>query len=140
MEKGHKLEMLSGVPLFAACDKKDLGRIAQLVDEVDLPAGRVLTLEGRIGDEFFVIVDGSVRIERGGRRIDTLGPGDFLGEIALVDHRPRTATATCETDCRVLVLAHREFHTLMEETPAIASAVMRSLAERLRRLDPEVVQ
>src|SRR6266516_4846280 len=124
MEKDQKLQLLRAVPLFSNCSKASLGQIARLVDEVSLPAGRVLMQQGRVGNEFFVIVEGKVRIERDGRRIDTEGPGDFLGEIALVDHRPRTATAICETPCRLLVLAHREFHTLMAESPAISNAVL----------------
>jgi CRP/FNR family cyclic AMP-dependent transcriptional regulator len=137
MEKDQKLELLRAVPLFSNCSKASLGQIARLVDEVSLPAGRVLMREGRLGDEFFVIVEGKVRIERGGRRVDIEGPGDFLGEIALVDHRPRTATAICETPCRLLVLGHREFHTLMAQSPAISNAVLKALAERLRNLEPQ---
>ena len=137
MEKDRRLELLRSVPLFSACSKTNLARIARLVDEIDLPAGHVLTQQGRTGNEFFIIVDGTVRVDRDGRRIDTVGPGDFLGEIALIDHRPRTATATCETPCRVLVLAHREFHTLLADTPSIASAVLKALAERLRALEPQ---
>jgi CRP/FNR family cyclic AMP-dependent transcriptional regulator len=137
MEKDQKLQLLRAVPLFANCSKASLGQIARLVDEVNLPAGRVLMREGRVGDEFFVIVEGKVRIERGGRRVEIEGPGDFLGEIALVDHRPRTATAICQTPCRLLVLGHREFHTLMADSPAISSAVLKALAERLRNLEPQ---
>lgn len=137
MERDQKLQLLKGVPLFANCSKTSLGQIARLVDEVQLPAGRVLMQQGRVGNEFFVIVEGKVRIERDGRRIDTEGPGDFLGEIALVDHRPRTATAICETPCRFLVLAHREFHTLLADSPPIANAVLKALAERLRNLEPQ---
>jgi CRP/FNR family cyclic AMP-dependent transcriptional regulator len=137
MEKDQKLQLLRAVPLFANCSKSSLGQIARLVDEVSLPAGRVLMREGRLGDEFFVIVEGKVRIERGGRRVEVEGPGDFLGEIALVDHRPRTATAICDTPCRLLVLGHREFHTLMAQSPAISSAVLKALAERLRNLEPQ---
>lgn len=137
MEKDRKLQLLRGVPLFSDCSKVDLTRIEQLADEMELPAGHVLMEQDRVGNEFFVIVEGTVRVERDGKVIDTLGPGDFLGEIALVDHRPRTATATCETPCRVVVIGHREFHTLLMDEPAIAEAVMRSLAERLRKLDPQ---
>ena len=137
MEKDRKLELLRGVPLFAACSRTNLARIARLVDEVDLPAGHVLTEQGRVGNEFFVIVEGRVRVDRDGRQIDTAGPGDFLGEIALIDHRPRTATATCETPCRVLVLGHREFHTLLADTPSIATEVLKALAQRLRNLEPQ---
>ncbi len=137
MASDHKLELLRGVPLFTECSKTNLTRIAKLVDDMDFPAGKVLTREGRTGDEFFIIVEGTVRVERAGRRIDTLGAGDFLGEISLIDHRPRTATATCETPCRLLVLGHREFHTLLADSPGISSAVLRSLAERLRALEPQ---
>jgi CRP-like cAMP-binding protein len=137
MEKDRKLQLLRGVPLFSDCSKVDLTRIEQLADEMELPAGHVLMEQGRVGNEFFVIVEGTVRVERDGKVIDNLGPGDFLGEIALVDHRPRTATATCETPCRVVVIGHREFHTLLMDEPGIAEAVMRSLAERLRKLDPQ---
>jgi CRP/FNR family transcriptional regulator, cyclic AMP receptor protein len=137
MEKDQKLRLLRGVPLFANCSKASLGQIARLADEVELPAGRVLTQQGRIGNEFFVIVEGKVRVERDGRRIQTEGPGDFLGEIALIDHRPRTATATCETPCRLLVLAHREFHALLAVSPAISNAVLKALAQRLRGLEPK---
>ncbi len=137
MEKDRKLELLRSVPLFSACSRASLARIARLVDEIDLPAGHLLTQQGRIGNEFFIVVDGTVQVDQDGRRVNTLGPGDFLGEISLIDHRPRTATATCETPCRVLVLAHREFHTLLADSPAIASAVLKSLAERLRTLEPQ---
>jgi CRP/FNR family cyclic AMP-dependent transcriptional regulator len=137
MEKDQKLQLLRAVPLFSACSKASLAQIARLVDEVALPAGRVLTQQGRYGNEFFVIVEGKVRIERDGRRIDVEGPGDFLGEIALLDHRPRTATAICETPCRLLVLAHREFHALLGTSPAISNAVLKALAVRLRNLEPQ---
>lgn len=136
MEKDQKLRLLGGVPLFSRCTKVSLGRIARLADEVDLPAGRVIMRQGQTGNEFFVIVDGKVAVEQDGRRINNLGPGDFLGEIALVDHRPRTATATCETPCRLLVIAHREFHTLLADWPAIQQQILRSLAERLRAFEP----
>jgi CRP-like cAMP-binding protein len=136
MERDQKAGLLRRVPLFGDCGKRDLGRIGRLVDEVTMPAGRVLMEQGRSGDEFFVIVEGRVRVERDGRPLATLGPGDFLGEISLIDHRPRNATATCETECRLLVLGHREFHTLLADEPRIAVAVMRSLAQRLRSLEP----
>ena len=137
MERDQKLQLLRAVPLFSNCSKASLAQIARLTDEVSLPAGRVLMQQGRLGNEFFVIIAGKVRIERDGRLIDTEGPGDFLGEIALIDHRPRTATAICQTPCRLLVLAHREFHTLLAGSPAISNAVLKALAERLRNLEPQ---
>jgi CRP/FNR family transcriptional regulator, cyclic AMP receptor protein len=137
MAKDQKMELLRGVPLFSRCSQADLAKIKRLVDEVELPAGSVLMTEGRLGNEFFIIVEGTVVVERGGRKVDTMGPGGFLGEIALIDHRPRTATATCETPCRLLVLAHREFHSLLAQSPPIALAVLQALGERLRALEPQ---
>jgi CRP-like cAMP-binding protein len=133
----QKLELLRRVPLFAALGGRELEEVGRLADEVELPAGRVLTHEGRSADEFFVIVDGSVRIERGGVTVSQLGDGDFLGEIALIDGGPRTATATAERDGRFLVVGHREFHSLLEQFPTIQLAVLEAVARRVRALDPD---
>jgi CRP/FNR family cyclic AMP-dependent transcriptional regulator len=130
-----KGRLLSAVPLFARLGRTGLAEIAALVDEVDVAAGTVLTREGRSGGEFFVIVDGAIAVERGGTVVRTLGPGEFLGEIALVDGGPRTATATATVPTRLLVLAHREFHSLMDRFPEVRMAVLQALAERVRALD-----
>ncbi len=132
-----KLRLLRTVPLFAALGGREIEEVGRLVDEVDVPAGRELTRQGQTGGEFFVIVSGRVRIERDGAAIGTLDEGDFLGEIALVDGGRRTATATTETPARLLVLAHREFHSLLEQFPPIQLAVLRALAERVRRSEPD---
>jgi CRP-like cAMP-binding protein len=76
-----------------------------------------------------------VRVERDGRLLATRGPGEFFGEIALVSEGPRTATATCETDCRMFILSHREFHSLMDEFPELKTRVLETLAHRIRTLD-----
>jgi CRP-like cAMP-binding protein len=133
----RKLELLRQVPLFSDLNSRDLAELGALVDEVDVPAGKVLCHEGERGEEFFVIVDGSVRVERGGRELATLGPGQFLGEVALIDEGPRTATATTTTNGRLLVIGHREFHSLMDRYPSIETCVLRSLAKRVRQLDPD---
>jgi CRP-like cAMP-binding protein len=132
-----KGEMLRQVPLLAGLGRKELEAVAQLCDEVDLPEGRELMREGDIGDEFFLLVEGSVRVDRGGRTVATLGPGQFLGEISLVDHGPRTATATCETPCRVLVLGHREFHSLMDASPEVRDCVLNAVARRIREVEAD---
>ena len=132
-----KVAMLRAVPLFVGLDDDELAAIGRLCDEVDVPAGRQLIREGAFGDEFFLILDGEVRIDRAGTRLRSMGPGDFLGEIALIDHGRRTATATCETDCRLLVLAHREFHELLDAQPDIRVHVLEALARRVRQLAPE---
>jgi len=133
----EKQRMLSRVPLFARCGGRSLEEIGKLADEIDVKDGTELMHEGRPGGEFFVIVDGRVRIERGGKVIATLGQGDFLGEIALIDGGPRTATAVADGPARLLVVAHREFHTLMADYPDIRLEILQALAERVRKLEPE---
>jgi CRP-like cAMP-binding protein len=135
----EKLELLKRTPLLAGLGRKDLEEVGRLADEVDLKADHVLMREGDLGREFFVIVEGLVRIDKGGRVIRTMGPGEFVGDIALVTERPRTATATTETPCRLLVLGHREFHQLMDQYPSIRLSVLESMAMRLRDLEPDVV-
>ena len=135
----EKLELLKRTPLLAGLGRKDLEEVGRLADEVDLKADHVLMREGDVGREFFVIVEGQVRIDKGGRSIRTMGPGEFVGDIALVTERPRTAPATTETPCRLLVLGHREFHQLMDQYPSIRLSVLESMAMRLRDLEPDVV-
>jgi CRP/FNR family cyclic AMP-dependent transcriptional regulator len=135
----QKLELLRKVPLFSELNSRDLAELGALVDEVDVPAGKVLCQQGRPGEEFFVIVDGNVQVERDGRELAVLGPGQFLGEVALIDEGPRTATATTTTNGRLLVIGHREFHGLMDQYPSIETCVLRSLARRVRQLDPDSV-
>ena len=133
----EKIELLERVPLFAGVPNAGLEEIARIVEEVDVPAGTALTHEGRHEGYFFVIVTGTVRIERGGRTINTIGPGDFLGEIALLDGGPRTATATTESPCRLLSMTHKRFHQLLDSSPPVRTAILEAVGERLRALDAE---
>jgi CRP/FNR family transcriptional regulator, cyclic AMP receptor protein len=135
--RDEKLDLLHRIPLFSAFGRRELERLGQLADEVDVPAERCLMAQGDRGTEMFVIVNGEVRVERDGERLNTLGPGDFFGEIALLDGGPRTATVTATQPSRLLVLTHREFHAMMEEFPEIAAEVLNSLAHRIRRLEPD---
>jgi CRP/FNR family cyclic AMP-dependent transcriptional regulator len=135
----RKLELLLGVPLFAGLGRLEIEEVGRLADEIEVPEGRELVHQGRTADEFFVITEGRVRIERDGTTIATLADGDFLGEIALVDGGVRTATAVTETAARLLVLGHREFHSLLDQFPSIQGAVLHALAERVRRVEPEAV-
>ena len=130
-----KLDLLRRVPLFSGLDRSGLEQVAKLADEVEVAAGAVLTREGETGHEFFVVVDGRVRVEQGGQLVNTLGAGDFLGEISLVDGGPRSATATSEGGARLLVVGHREFHSLLAEFPKIQLQILQALAERVRRVE-----
>jgi CRP/FNR family transcriptional regulator len=133
----QKLELLKRTPLLAGLSKRDLEEVGRLADEVDVRAGRVLLKEGDPGREFFVIIDGQIEITKEGRHLRTMGAGEFLGDIALVVERPRTATGTAITDSRLLVVGHREFHSLMEQFPSIRVSVLESIALRLRDLTPD---
>ncbi|HYN70617.1 MAG TPA: cyclic nucleotide-binding domain-containing protein [Candidatus Eisenbacteria bacterium] len=126
----RKLQVLREVPLFSDLDDRSLEAISVLAREVELPADQILMLEGEPGDAFYVIVDGTVRIERGGRTIRSMMAGGFLGEIALLDHRARTATAICVTDCRLLALQHHEFDRLVDTFPAVHRRVRAAIARR----------
>ena len=132
-----KLDLLRRVPLFSGLSRRDLEEVQRLADEIDVPAGQELTREGRSGEEFFLIVSGRVAVVRDGVRVRTMSDGEFLGEIALFDGRPRSATVTTETPTRLLVLAHREFNSLMQRFPSIQSAVLSALASRVRETSPE---
>jgi CRP/FNR family transcriptional regulator, cyclic AMP receptor protein len=131
LRKDAKLELLRGVPLFSRCSKQELSAIAQIADEIDLPEGKQLTKEGGRGREFFVLVDGSADVRRKRRKIGTLGPGDFLGEIALVTKTPRTATVTTTSPVRALVVSEQNFRRLLENSPDVQIKVLEALAERV---------
>lgn len=135
----QKLELLERVPLFAGVARAQLEEIGRIADEIDVPAGTALTHEGRHEGYFFVIVSGRVRIERGGRTINTIGAGDFLGEIALLDGGPRTATATTESPSRLLSMTHERFHELLETSPSVRTAILEAVGQRLRAIDAESV-
>jgi CRP-like cAMP-binding protein len=133
MHLGHntKIDLIKRVPLFAAASKSELEEIASIADEIDLPEGKQVITEGETGREFLVIVEGSADVERGGRKIATLGPGDFAGEIALIAKMPRTATITTTSPVRALVITDRAFRQLLEHAPQIQIGVLSALAERL---------
>jgi CRP/FNR family transcriptional regulator, cyclic AMP receptor protein len=132
----QKLELLRRVPLFAGLANRELEEISRLIDTVDLPADRELTHEGGFGNEFFIIAEGSVDIDKEGHHLATLGAGDFFGEIALVDGGARTATARTAEPSRLLMLGHREFHSVLDRFPKIQLAVLKALAQRVRRVEP----
>ncbi len=126
-----KLDLIKRIPLFEHCSKKDLQHIAGIADELDLRAGKVLIREGERGREFFVLVSGEAEVRRKGRKIATVGPGDFVGEMALLSKAPRNATVTALTPVDVLVITDRAFLDLMDKTPDLWHKVARALAERL---------
>lgn len=129
--KDEKLEVLAAVPLFAELGKKELQRVGELTDIMALPSGRVLMRQGEIGREMMVLIDGTVSVSRDGAVIAERGPGEVLGEMALLSDAPRSATVTLTSEARLLVVARREFNTLMDEMPSVRAQIMESLARRL---------
>ena len=126
-----KADLLRRVPLFSQLSAKQLASIASIADEVDLKEGKRLTREGERGREFFVLLDGGADVERKGKKVNSMGPGEFFGEIALLTHVPRTATVTTTEPTRALVIRAPEFRSLLRRTPALQLEVLDALAQRL---------
>ena len=133
--KDEKLDQLGRMWLFSACSKRDLQVIGRASDEVDVPAGKVLTEEGRQGHEFYLILDGQAAVRRKGKKVATLGAGQYFGELSLLDKGPRSATVVADTDMRLLVLGQREFNGTLDEVPGLAHKLLRTMASRLRESD-----
>ena len=131
LRKNAKVELIRSVPLFSHCSKKELAAIASQADELALPEGRVLVRQGERGREFVVMIDGTADVHRDGRRINQLGPGEFLGEIALLSDAPRTATVTTTSQVRILVLTDAAFKRVTTELPAVLRKLLTALSERL---------
>ena len=123
-----KLALLGSIPLFARLGARELRRLGELFDQVDVPAGKILMQQGQTGGEMFVVAGGRLAVERDGVHIADRGPGDVVGEIALLSEGPRTATEPCQ----LFVLGHREFHALMNEQPALRLQILDGLAQRIR--------
>jgi CRP/FNR family transcriptional regulator, cyclic AMP receptor protein len=131
LRKNAKVELIKRVPLFAHCSKKELGLVAQIADEIDLAEGKTLMREGDRGREFFVLVEGSADVRRRNRKVNTLGKGDFFGEIALVSQRPRTATVATTSPVRALVVTEQSFRSLLDRAPDVQRKVLQALADRV---------
>ena len=133
--KDEYLHHLAKVPLFSACSKKELQTIARASDDVEVPKGKVLVEEGKPGHEFFLIIDGSAAVKRGKKTVAKLGPGQYFGELALLDRGPRSASVEATSDLDVLVLGQREFAGVIDEVPSLAHKLLTSMAQRLREAD-----
>ena len=121
---------LKEVPFFSSMSKKELKAVAQQTDEIDVPAGKVLAREGDIGQEFFVINAGTADVTRAGDHIGELGPGDFFGEMALLEDERRTATVTATSPMSVLVMTRSSFRALDRTMPAVHATVAQAIADR----------
>jgi CRP-like cAMP-binding protein len=131
VRSGTKVDLIARVPLFAGLSKSELGQVASIADEIDLPADKLLIREGERGREFFVLLEGEAEVARKGRKLAIRRSGDFFGEIALVSSLPRTATVKTREPSRALVIRDVEFRALLRRTPAIAVKVLQAVADRI---------
>ena len=136
IRRDAKVELISRVPLFEHCSKRELAAIAAIADQVELPEGRVLVKEGELGREFFVLVDGIVEVRKGAQQLAMLRAGDFFGEIALVSNRPRMATVETVSPVRALVVSSRDFWTLLDESPRTQRRILQAVGDRLAQIVP----
>jgi CRP/FNR family cyclic AMP-dependent transcriptional regulator len=123
---------IKGVPLFSTCSKGEIALIARLADEIDFPAGKDLMREGETGREFFIILSGTAEVRKGETVITSIGPGGFCGELALIEHVPRTATVTASSPIDALVLTGQAFSSLRSQLPNMDSTVLDEMTARLR--------
>jgi CRP-like cAMP-binding protein len=135
----RKLEYLSTVKMFSSLNKKELALVAKASDRIRVPAGTEIVKEAELGHEFYLILSGSAAVKRGNRKIATLGPGQYFGEMALLDRGPRTATVVTEEDSELLVLGQREFMAVIDQVPPVSHKLLVHMAERLREADAKAV-
>jgi CRP/FNR family transcriptional regulator/CRP/FNR family cyclic AMP-dependent transcriptional regulator len=128
----QRVSWLRRVPLFADLSTAQLEGVAPFVDEVETEAGHVLMEQGEFGQELLIIVDGTAEVTRDGRHMRDVGPGDVIGEISLLDGRPRTATVVTREPTTVLSISKRAFDTVLDRVPGLPHELLRALAARLR--------
>jgi CRP-like cAMP-binding protein len=138
MPSSDYLDHLAQIRLFSSCNSKELAKIAKASDELSLAEGKVLMAQGQPGREAFVIVDGRATVRIGDADVAELGPGDHVGELALLDGGTRTATVTAATDMTVLVISQRAFFGLLDEVPGLARKILASIAGMVRELDEQL--
>ena len=127
------VEKLSGVPFFEGFSADELQRVAGLADDVDAEKGAVLVEQGRVGQECYVILEGQAGVYVGGEHVATSSPGSMVGEMALLEHKPRNATVVADTPMKLIVFDNLAFKKLLEEMPKVHDRVMETLAARLRQ-------
>jgi CRP-like cAMP-binding protein len=130
----RRAELLAGCTLFRGIDADGLARLAERATQVDFPTGHVIARQGEIGTGFFVVIAGSVRVVRDGEVVARLGPGEFFGELSVLDRMPRSASVIAEEPTTCLALASWDFDRILLEQPALSLAILRGVAMRLREV------
>jgi CRP/FNR family cyclic AMP-dependent transcriptional regulator len=140
MAESEEVATLRRVPLFATLPEKELKRLARSLDDRTFAAGREIAVEGREGVGFFVIESGEATVLKGGSEIRTLGPGDYFGELALIDQGPRSATVVAKSELRCRGMTAWGFRPLVEANGALAWPLLETLASRLREAEARTAQ
>ena len=130
-----KIEIFKKVPLFSVLHGRNLKEIVNIADEIQVKAGRFMVQEGRGGWHFYLIAEGQARVEKNGKKMRTLGPGEFFGEISLIDREPRTASVIAESDMTVLAVSSQYFAHLLETVPGLHKDMLIALCKYIRRAD-----
>ncbi|MCO8126713.1 cyclic nucleotide-binding domain-containing protein [Acidimicrobiia bacterium EGI L10123] len=135
MSKQTAADLLSKVPLFSSCSKKELAAIARSSDQLSVGDGYTLTTQDESSREAFVLLTGKAIVKRNGRKVAELGPGDSVGELGLLDHGVRTATVVTDGPAEILVVGPREFSALLSDVPSLSKKLLQHLAATVRELD-----
>ena len=126
------LDQLAALPLFAGCNRRELEALSRIGTHISVEPGHVLTRQGRLGHEFFVVVQGEAHCAIDGNDVGRYGPGDFFGEMSLLDHQVRSATVTADSPMELLTIDAREFGAMLHEAPTSARRILQTLSERVR--------
>jgi CRP/FNR family cyclic AMP-dependent transcriptional regulator len=137
MARNTKTDQLRGVQMFSACTDKELAQIGRACDEVAVEPGAVVVEEGTAGEGFYLVVDGEAEVTRAGRLVATVGPGQYFGELSLLDEAPRNATVTAKTALALLRLRRREFAAVLDSWPGVAHKLLQQMARRLHEADEQ---
>jgi len=135
LRQDDKMDRLEEVPLFQGCSRRQLRHVARIAETFDAPTGMTLARTGEPGNQFFLILDGSARVDVSPQKQRHLHPGDFFGEMSLLDGEPRSATVVAETAMRVLVISRRNFATLLGEVPGLTQNLLVTLSKRVRQAE-----
>jgi CRP-like cAMP-binding protein len=135
LRQDDKIDRLEEVALFQSCNRRQLRHVARIAEVFDAPAGAVLARVGEPGEEFFMILDGTARVEVSPKKQVQLRPADYFGEMSLLDGEPRSATVVAETPLRLLVINRRNFATLLSEVPGLTLNLLATLSKRVREAE-----
>jgi CRP/FNR family transcriptional regulator, cyclic AMP receptor protein len=134
------LTHLANIPLLSACSQRELQRVAKAADEVEIAEGTTIIEQDKLAREAFVIVSGTAEVRRDGAKVAVVGPGECVGEMALLDHQPRTASVVALEPMTLLVISSQAFTALLDDAPTMTRKLLQNLAARLRELDSRLSQ